>query len=521
MKERNLVQENIEKLEKLFPGCVTEVRGMNGELKKSVDMDLLRQLLTEGETEETYSFTWVGKRAAMAEADRPAEQVLVPRKDLSLDWEKTGNFYIEGDNLEVLKLLEKDYGGRIKMIYIDPPYNTGHDFVYRDSFAMDSGEYRSRTGGDGKNIPADGRYHSDWCSMMYSRLTAARRLLTEDGILFMSIDDNELSNLQKIAGEIFGGSHFLACFPRITKKAGKTTEAIAKNHDYVLAFSRGDSPRFYLPSHTDSGFKYSDEYVEERGKYKLNQTLDYNSLSYSPGLDYPIEIDGETFYPGNSYEKYLERKEGKHARADWAWRWSRDLFEFGLKNGFVVVKKYENYSRIYTKTYQNARIVRTGSGFAVEHVNRTRAISTLEFVENRFSNDNGKKNLLKLFDSSVFDYAKPVALIRALVQYSTSGDDLVLDFFSGSGTTAQAVMEQNLADDGNRKFILVQAPEATAPRSDGARAGFGTICEIGRERIRRAGEQLKQEHPSAAERIDTGFRVFQAENRGMDEGGGR
>ena len=331
----------------------------------------------------------------------------------------------------------------------------------------------------------------------------------------MSIDDNEMGNLLKIAGEIFGSSHFLACFPRITKKAGKTTEAIAKNHDYVLAFSKGDSPKFYLPSHTDAGFKYSDEYEEERGKYKLNQTLDYNSLSYSPSLDYPIELDGEIFYPGNSYEKYLERKAGRHARADWAWRWSRELFDFGLKNGFVVVKKYENYSRIYTKTYQNARIVKTGSGFAVEHISRTRAISTLEFVENRFSNDNGKKNLLKLFDTSVFDYAKPVSLIKTLVQYSTAGDDLVLDFFSGSGTTAQAVMEQNLEDGGNRKFILVQIPEPTAPRSDGARAGFQTICEIGRERIRRAGEKIREEHPLAAGKLDLGFRVYGLEEESL------
>ena len=507
---KDLVRENIEKIGELFPGCVTVTADRDGKMRKTVNMELLRQLLTEEETEEeeAYSFTWVGKRAAMEEAARPARHILVPQRDLSLDWEKTGNFYIEGDNLEVLKILQRDYQGKIKMIYIDPPYNTGHDFVYRDSFAMDSGRYRDLAGREGETVPADGRYHSHWCSMMYSRLAAARRLLTEDGILFMSIDDNEMGNLLKIAGEIFGSSHFLACFPRITKKAGKTTEAIAKNHDYVLAFSKGDSPKFYLPSHTDAGFKYSDEYVGERGKYKLNQTLDYNSLSYSPSLDYPIELDGEIFYPGNSYEKYLERKAGRHARADWAWRWSRELFDFGLKNGFVVVKKYENYSRIYTKTYQNARIVKTGSGFAVEHISRTRAISTLEFVENRFSNDNGKKNLLKLFDTSVFDYAKPVSLIKTLVQYSTAGDDLVLDFFSGSGTTAQAVMEQNLEDGGKRKFILVQIPEATAPRSDGARAGFQTICEIGRERIRRAGEKIREEHPLAAGELDLGFRVY-------------
>lgn len=249
-----------------------------------------------------------------------------------------------------------------------------------------------------------------------------------------------------------------------------------------------------MPKHTDEGFKYSDEFEPKRGKYKLNQTLDYDSLQYSPSLDYPIEIDGRTIYPGGSYEKYLERQKGHHARADWAWRWSKELFEFGLANGFIVVKHYDNHFRIYTKTYQNATIKKAGKTFSIEYSERTRAISSLEFIGNEFSNDNSKKNLLSIFEASVFDYSKPVALLERLVALSTANNDIILDFFSGSATTAQAVMQLNAEDGGHRKFIMVQLPEATDEKSEAYKAGYKTICEIGKERIRRAGAKINKEN---------------------------
>lgn len=522
MESKNIYSENVEALAQIFPNCVSETKGEDGKYKKVINFDILRQMLSEDtiEGDEAYEFTWVGKKASIVEANKPIRKTLRPCVEESVGWDKTENLYIEGDNLDVLKLLQESYLESIKMIYIDPPYNTGKDFVYPDSFVMNNDEYDEGTGyfdEDGnvnyerENSPTGGRYHSDWCSMIYSRILLARNLLTADGIMFLSIDDNELDDLLKICNEIFGRENYIACFPRVTKKAGKTTDAIAKNHDYVLVYGKSSNPLFYLPSHTDEGFKYSDEYEDLRGKYKLNQTLDYDSLQYSASLDYPIEYDGEVIYPGGSYEKYLERKNGKHARADWAWRWSKELYEFGLKNDFIVVKKYDNYSRIYTKTYQNCRIIKNGSDFEIEYINRTRAISSLEFIENEFSNDNSKKNLLQLFETSVFDYSKPVSLIQSLTQFTTSEDDIILDFFSGSGTTAQAVLQSSASDSKKRRFIMVQIPEPCGENSEAYKAGYSNICEIGKERIRRAGAKINSNNES----IDVGFRVLKLDETNM------
>ena len=400
----NRADENFKNLVALFPNAVTETINENGEVVRAIDKDVLMQEINthvvDGK-EERYQFTWPDKKKSVLLANAPISKTLRPCREESVGKDGTPggfdseNLYIEGDNLEVLKILQEIYLGKIKMIYIDPPYNTGNDFVYEDDFAQSIGEYMANSGQfdeEGNrlvpNTESNGRFHTDWLNMIHPRLRFAKDLLSDDGVIFISIDDNEVSNMLNVCNEVFGENHFMACFPRVTKKAGKTTEAIAKNHDYILAYSKSDSPRLYLPSHTDSGFKFSDEYEAKRGKYKLNQTLDYDSLQYSASLDYPITIDGETIYPGQSYEKYLERKRGKHSRADWAWRWSKELFDFGYANGFIVVKKYENYSRIYTKTYQNARIVKNGTKFSIEYMNRTKAISTLEFVENEFSNDN-------------------------------------------------------------------------------------------------------------------------------------
>ena len=504
----DLTSENIEKIAALFPNCITEMPDEERSTpekkvyKRAVNFELLKQMLSPDvvDGDEAYEFTWVGKKAAIVEANKPIRKTLRPCVEESKDWDSTENLYIEGDNLEVLKLLQESYLGKVKMIYIDPPYNTGNDFIYADDFMRSQEEENEQMGMYDedenrlfKNTDTNGRFHSDWCSMIYSRLMLARNLLTDDGVIFISIDDNEVDDLMKIANDVFGKDNFLACFPRVTKKAGKTTDAIAKNHDYILAYSKSASPTLFLPSHTDEGFRFSDEYEAQRGKYKLNQTLDYDSLQYSASLDYPITVEGETFYPGQSYEKYLDRKNGKHARADWAWRWSKELFDFGYENGFIVIKKYDGYSRIYTKTYQNCKIAKAASGFTIEYIQRTKAISTLEFVENEYSNDNSKKNLTSLFACSVFDYSKPTALLKTLVQYSSTADDIVMDFFSGSATTAHAVMQLNAEDGGHRKFIMVQLPEPCDEASEAYKAGYKTICEIGKERIRRAGEKIKSE----------------------------
>ena len=528
----DMVAENIDRIAALFPNCITEMLDEEHSTpekkvyKRAVNFELLKQMLSPDvvDGDERYEFTWVGKKAAIVEANKPIRKTLRPCVAESKDWDTTENLYIEGDNLEVLKLLQESYLGKVKMIYIDPPYNTGNDFIYADDFMRSQEEENEQMGMYDedenrlfKNTDTNGRFHSDWCSMIYSRLMLARNLLTDDGVIFISIDDNEVDDLMKIANDVFGKDNFLACFPRVTKKAGKTTDAIAKNHDYILAYSKSASPTLFLPSHTDEGFRFSDEYEAQRGKYKLNQTLDYDSLQYSASLDYPITVEGETFYPGQSYEKYLDRKNGNHARADWAWRWSKELFDFGYKNGFIVIKKYDGYSRIYTKTYQNCKIAKTASGFTIEYIQRTKAISTLEFVENEYSNDNSKKNLTSLFESSVFDYSKPTALLKTLAQYSSAADDIVMDFFSGSATTAHAVMQLNAEDGGHRKFIMVQLPEKCDEASEAYKAGYKNICEIGKERIRRAGDKIKSESPMTTQDLDIGFRILKLDDTNMKD----
>lgn len=528
METHDQTESNIVKIANIFPNVISEKLNSNGEITKTINFELLKQeLLPETLTgEEVYEFTWVGKKDAVVEANKSTQKILRPFQEESKYWDGTKNLYIEGDNLEILKLLQESYLDKIKMIYIDPPYNTGHDFIYPDSYVMDDDEFYNAIGyfnEDGsinysrENVETSGKYHSDWCSLIYSRLTVAKNLLAKDGIIFVSSADNELDNLIKIGKEIFGDNNFIGCLPRVSKKAGKTTDSIARNHDYLVLFSKTSDPLFYQPSHTDEGFKFSDEHENERGKYKLNQTLDYDSLQYSESLDYLITIDGKIYYPGQSYDNYLKRKSGEHSRADWAWRWSKELFDFGYKNDFIVLKKYAGHARIYTKTYQKAAIKKSGNTYSIIPIDRTKPISSLEFTKNKYSNDNSKKDILQLFKNSIFDYPKPVSLLYFLSQYTTKNDDIILDFFSGSSTTAQAIMQLNADDNGHRQFIMVQLPEETDEKSEAFKAGYKNICEIGKERIRRAGEKIKSESPMTTQDLDVGFRVLKLDDSNMTD----
>lgn len=351
------------------------------------------------------------------------------------------NFLLEGDNLHSLKLLEKTHKGKVDVIYIDPPYNTGNkDFIYNDEFVGREDSFR----------------HSTWLSFLSERLSIAHKLLSPDGLIFVSIDDNEQAQLKLLMDEIFSEDNFIICMPRITKKSGKTTSAYAKNHDYILVYTKREQDIFVMEEHVDEAFKYEDEYVKERGKYKLNQTLDYDSLSYSSSLDYPLEIEGEIFYPGSNKELWEERQKGNHRRADWAWRWSKKLFQFGYDNGFVVIKrKKDGTARIYTKTYLNAKIGKDSNGnFIIEYNKRVKATSSIEYIDNKYSNDNAKKDLSLFGLGDKFDYSKPVELIKKLIKAYYRKDALILDFFAGSGTTAQAVLELNEEDGGSRRFIV-------------------------------------------------------------------
>lgn len=351
------------------------------------------------------------------------------------------NFILEGDNLHSLRLLEKTHKGRIDVIYIDPPYNRGkNDFVYDDDYVGTEDSFK----------------HSKWLSFMEKRLRIAYQLLSEDGLMFVSIDDNEQAALKNLIDDIFSEDNFIIAMPRITKKGGKTTGSFSKNHDYVLVYTKQNKDIFVMEEHIDPAFSYEDEWVGERGKYKLNQTLDYDSLSYSASLDYPLTVDGETFYPGGDKALWEERQRGNHRRADWAWRWNPKLFEFGYNNGFVVIKrKPDGSARIYTKTYLNAKIQKDGNGgYYIEYTKRTKPLSSIGLVDNMYSNDNAKKDLAEFGLGDEFEYSKPVELIKRLIKNHYNKNGIILDFFAGSGTTAQAVLELNVEDGGHRQFIL-------------------------------------------------------------------
>lgn len=527
------VSTRLMQLKKLMPEAFSE---------GGIDFEKLRLLLGDDvdEGQERYAFTWPGKMDAIRQSQIPSTATLRPcvEKSRSRDGEDgsfdSDNIYIEGDNLEVLKLLQRGYHGKVKMIYIDPPYNTGHDFVYKDKFGDTIENYKEQAGlTNQSNADTSGRFHSDWCSMMYPRLKLARELLSADGVIALSIDDNELTNLLRLVEELFGESNILSVMPRVTKKAGKSSDALAKNHDYVLLVSKSSDVRLYPPIQTNvDDYPFKDEYLDERGPYKLNQCLDYDSLQYSATLDYPIEIDGETLYPGGDHTAWEERQAGNHARADWAWRWSKDKFDFGLKNGFVVVKHGKERTRIYTKTYLNATISDSSNGatgYVVEITPRTVPLSTLEYVDNQYSNDNASKGLASLFNNAkgLFDYSKPVSLVKKLIDLITRDGDIVLDFFSGSGTTAQAVMVQNHYDAGSRKFILIQLPELTPDGSVALKNGYRDLCQLGEERIRRAGNKIKTEVEEANAQLklgeepkklpDIGFRVFKLDDSGIEK----
>ena len=533
----NLTAEHVAKIAELFPGVVVEGK---------VNFDLLRTMLGDDVFgDEAYEFTWVGKRAAIAEAGRPIRKTLRPVRDSeitptgedsngepycstgSVNWDTTENLYIEGDNLDVLKLLQESYLGKVKMIYIDPPYNTGSDrLVYRDKFEISDDEYNEEAevydeqGNKQYNVnkATNPRFHSRWCSEIYVILTLARNILSQDGVIFIHVDDREVAQLRKISDEVFGERNYLAEFPRVTKKGGKSSDVTAKNHDYVLLYSKNAAQADLIGvSHNDDGYNNQDEFFKQRGYYKINQTLDYDSLGYSQALDYPITLDGEVFYPGGRKDLFDDRHKGQYARADWAWRWSRSLFDYGYQNGFIEVRRGGSRPRIYTKTYQKVKIEEVNGQYLIVEIDRTKPLSTLEFTENKYSNDNAKKAFDTIMGGNVFEYTKPPELLEKLIYLVRGNSFTVLDFFSGSATTAHAVMQLNAEDGGKRKFIMVQLPEVCAEGTEAAKAGYKNICEIGKERIRRAGEKIKAEAGEKAQDLVIGFRVFKLDDTNMTE----
>lgn len=471
---------------------------------------MLRQLLGDNAVEdapEAYEFNWVGKQAARAEVLRPINKTLRPVVEDSVDWDNTQNLYIEGDNLEVLKLLQKSYLGKVKMIYIDPPYNTGNDFVYHDDFAMSADEYAEASGAVDelgnkykKNTDSNGRYHSDWCSMIYSRLMVARTLLKEDGVIFISIDDNEVENLRKICDEVFGENNFVTNIVWQSTAGSNTGTDIVTVTENILVYTKNRTVfRFNGKLSDENSYTLSDEYENIRGKYSLDK-MDRRRVGshYSEALNYPITMpDGSLRYPGGYSEKSAE---------GWNYLWSKTKVEWGLKNGFIVFKQNDGVWNVYNKRYSKV----DNEGNVIERSTPYRNLITSDICNTA----QGTAEIRNLFGNRFFDFPKPTKIINILLNtvVRKDKDSIILDFFSGSATTAHAVMQLNAEDGGNRKFIMVQLPEETPEDSEARKAGYNTIPEIAKERIRRAGKKIKEESPLTTKDLDTGFRVFRLDD---------
>lgn len=540
MQSSNGVEDNIMKIAQLFPDCVTEtVDERSGQPKHLIDFEKLKQNLSDSvisERAERYQFTWPDKSKAILLANSPINATLRPCREDSVDFDNTQNLYIEGDNLDVLKCLKETYLHKVKMIYIDPPYNTGNDFVYEDDFAQSSEEYLANSGQFDEqgnrmftNAESNGRFHTDWLNMIYPRLKVARDLLTDDGVIFISIDDNEVENLRKVCDEVFGEQNFVADLVWTNKEGGGSSDSrlFRIKHEHIVCYSKKINLISILgdPISNAERYKGSDEYIKERGPYYL-QKLGMGSIQYSESLDYPISApDGTTIMPSDN-------NSGKKA----CWRWSQKKFLTNKEKGFTVIKK-DNAGiwTVYTKQYMNC----DNDGNPIKRTQRPMG------VIDKFSSTQAAK-YLESERLGYFNYSKPKELIKYLLEKLELQDSLILDFFSGSASTAHAVMQLNAEDGGKRKFIMVQLPELTytaktekykdgeeekeryiideatghpaiAKDSDARKAGYYTICEIGKERIRRAGKKIKEESPLTTQDLDTGFRVLKLDSTNMQD----
>ncbi|HHU69180.1 MAG TPA: site-specific DNA-methyltransferase [Thermoanaerobacterales bacterium] len=513
MRSRDSTKENIEQIGNLFPNVIIEVKDEKGDITHAIDFELLKQELSseivEG-SKERYQLTWPGKREAVLMANTPTNKTLRPVKEDSLNWEDTQNIYIEGDNLEVLKLLQETYLNKIKFIYIDPPYNTGKDFIYKDKFVLDKDEYAKKIGQIDRegnrlfqNTEYNGRYHSDWLTMIYPRLKLARNLLSEDGVILISIDDNEEYNLRRICNDIFGERNFITNFIwRKSKGSGNDSKYIMVETEYILLYAKNiENVKFNnQPVDIDDGkFKYKDEYYKERGGYNLEK-LDRGSKGYVESLDFGIEApDGTLVFPNNRSRQFND---------GWRWMWSKAKVEWGIKNGYIVVKKGQDGKwNVYNKVY--AKVDNEGN-----KITRTKLYRNHIGFEENILNIQANFEMKRLFSKAYFSFPKPTTLLKHLMSMFYLNDEIILDFFSGSATTAHAVMELNVEDGGNRKYIMVQLPEACDEKSEAYKAGFKDIAEIGKERIHRAGKKIKEE--TGAE-IDYGFRVYRVDSSNMKD----
>ena len=511
----NLTEQNIDRIAELFPSVITEKKDEKGKLTHAVNFDLLKQMLSSEVLagDEAYEFTWVGKKASIVEANKPIRKTLRPCKEESKNWDCTENLYIEGDNLDVLKLLQESYLGKVKMIYIDPPYNTGHDFIYNDRFEMDKQDYAEQTGlldedenrNFVENTDSNPRFHSDWCSMIYPRLILSRNLLRDDGVIFISIDDGEQGQLRKICDEVFGAHNIAACIPWQSRLSIQNDTDLSINHEYLLVYAK--KRRFEnrrLKESNQSSWNAKDSFVfrplpldkskfenpdnDPRGPWKADP---FDAPNVRPNLTYPVTnpLTGDQHLPPSGR----------------CWRISPEKFSSALADGRIIFGKNGTGRPQMKSFYEEKKDFGSvdSAWFSGDRVGTATAAT---------------KELQLLFDHAPFDTPKPTTLLKKLLTLAfVESDDIVLDFFSGSATTAHAVMQLNAEDDGHRKFIMVQLPEVCDEKSEAYKAGYKNICEIGKERIRRAGDKIKAEAGLMAQDLDIGFRVFKLDESNMKD----
>ena len=506
----DLTAQNIDRIAALFPNCVTEMLDEERSTKekkvykRAINFELLKQMLSPDvvDGDEAYEFTWVGKKAAIVEANKPIRKTLRPCVEESKNWDSTENLYIEGDNLEVLKLLQESYLGKVKMIYIDPPYNTGNDFIYADDFMRSQEEENEQMGMFDedenrlfKNTDTNGRFHSDWCSMIYSRLMLARNLLTDTGLIFVSIDDCELTNMRRICDEVFGESNFVDTI--IWKKrygGGAKEKWLVSLQEYVLVYCKNAAllGELYVPLTKDSIERYyqkKDENYATRGGYRTHPLEATKSMDARANLVYPIPApDGSEIWPKRQ------------------WLWSKDRTYEALSKGELEIYQGNDGSwQVATKQY-----LRDADG--TERLGKMFSI-----IENIYTQHGTNEMISLMGNAKIFPFPKPSSFVKQLLPLAADKDSIVLDFFSGSATTAHAVMQLNAEDGGHRKFIMVQLPEPCDETSEAYKAGYKNICEIGKERIRRAGEKIKAESPMTTQDLDIGFRVLKLDDTNMKD----
>lgn len=535
MQTANKADENFRKLAAMFPNAVTETINENGEVVRAIDKDvLMREIactVVDG-SEERYQFTWPDKKKSVLLANAPINKTLRPvREDEtvptgadsegkpycssgSVNFDTTENLYIEGDNLEVLKLLQETYLGKIKMIYIDPPYNTGSDLVYNDDFSKSTTEYIASSGyldEDGnrlvENLESNGRYHTDWLNMIYSRLRLAKDLLATNGVIFVSLDDNESANLKKICDEVFGAVNFIGQITVVGNPRGRDYGGVARMHDYLFVYKKSPEAVINLIEDSENSFKMFDSLGGFELRELRNRNIKFNKEN-RPNLYYPFYINPATEDEHGLHEISLEPKDGwielyplESQGVNTVWRWGKQKSQENLN---VNIK---------------AKPMRNGSYMIVEKYREGRMMARSVWWDKDTNTEKGTLLVKELMEGKVFDYPKTVEMLMKTIEMGTDSDEgaYVLDFFSGSGTTAHAVMQLNAKDGGNRKFIMVQLPERTDEKSEAYKAGYKNICEIGKERIRRAGRKIKEDSPLTTQDLDIGFRVLKCDTSNMKE----